>query len=182
MKTTIARLPLCIVLAGALSAGCEHYRTYVMFAGDAKTDKDAERVPSVRLPLWDQVPGATIFCQSGNRRTTATRVDDARVRLRKLDGSIEILEVPDGEPIGLTTRWPVGAAPSRCGLDPSTPLGSYAFAQWGDVVVEMKRVAPEVVIYRVAEENVLMHFPLTEADRQTLHQRAVPKEIVQLLY
>lgn len=181
MKTVIART-LVVACCGAASAACGSYRTYVMFAGDAQTDKDAERVPSVRLPLWDQVPGATIFCQAGNRRTTVTRVDDARVRLRKLDGSIEILEVPDGEPVGLTTRWPVGSPPERCGLDPSTPLGSYAFAQWGDVIVEMKRVAPEVVIYRVAEENVLMHFPLTDADRAALHARAVPQEITRLLY
>ncbi len=185
MPRIIDRLSLFVALSGVAVFACgSGSRTFVLFAADAREDKDMARVPTVRLPLWNQPPGATIFCQVGSVRVSATRYDDTRVKLRKLDGSEEVVEVPDddGMPAGLTTHWPNGVVADRCGLDPSSPIGSRAYVLWGAMTLRLERTDPEFVTYGNGEEYLRLHLPLTDADRAVLHRHAVPVEIVRLLH
>lgn len=185
MNKIIAGLPFCAAFVVVSMSACgSGNRTFVLFAADAREDDDMARVPTVRLPLRNQSPGATIFCQSGSARVSATRYDDVRVKLRTFDGSEEVVEVPDddGMPAGLTTRWPNGAVAERCGLDPSSPIGSYAYVRWGAVTIRFERTDPEFLTYGTGEGYLRLRFPLTDADRAVLHRRAVPAEVVRLLY
>lgn len=184
MKKSAFRLLLAAVVNGLLASACGHGRTYVLFAATAREDKDMERVMTLRLPLWNQPPGATLFCQYGGIRMSVTRYDDTRVRLRGFDGSEQIVDVPDedGLPTGLATWWPHGVVAQRCGLDPSSPFGSHAYVQWGTTTMRMERTDPEYVTYHAGGKNLRLRFPLTDWDRSILQSHAVPAEIVQLLY
>ncbi|TAL19839.1 hypothetical protein EPN90_02335 [Patescibacteria group bacterium] len=165
--------------------GCAaNANTYVLFAETAREDKDMARVITLRLPLRRQPPGATVFCSNDRVRIAATRWNDDELKVRRMDGSEQLVEIPaELMPVGLATNWPGGSRATRCGLDPFSPVGSHAYLEWGRFRLFFERNAPEHLTYRGEDGGELtLGFPLGEEDRAKLREHGVPTEIANLLY
>jgi len=162
---------------------CGRPSTYVLFAGNAKDDTAMRNAITLRLPLEGQPQGAMIFCETGQARVLAMRVDNSHVRVRETDGEERMLETPnDGFPVGLVTFWPNGKA-EHCGIAPPAPVGTSAYILWGEFTLYMQKVEPNIIKYRAGLEgdSMSLPFPLTPDARATLYKHAVPKEVVDLL-
>lgn len=178
------------ILAAAVAAfilllpfflGCAAPGTYVLFAQNAKSDADMGRAITLRLPLEDQPVGATVFCESKTFLVRATKLDDARVRVRDPDGEERELELPGGAPVGLVTFWPEGQA-AICGIGVQSPDGTEAYVMWRGFSLFLRRTGPATARYRIAEDVMDLHYPLTAEDRALLRKRSVPAEVADLLY
>jgi hypothetical protein len=180
MKT--GKFIFALFLGAVTVLACAKPGTYVLFAANARDDRDMEKTPTLRLPMdSDQPPGAMIFCEAGKMRVEARKLDGLHVAVRDPDGLERTLETPgDGAPVGLITFWPDGAA-NRCGLASETPVNSLAFVLWGEFFLVMKRIEPDKMFYRLGEKTLVLGFPLSEADRKTLADNAVPERIANLL-
>jgi len=163
-------------------SGCAKPGTYVLFAQNAKTDVDMGRAITLRLPFENQPVGASIFCESKTFLVRATKLDESHVRVRDPDGEERDLELPgDGAPVGLVTYWPEGMA-GICGIAVQAPVGTEAYVMWRDFTLFMKRTGLAQARYRIADDVLDLHYPLTAEDKVLLRKRSVPVEIANLLY
>jgi len=163
-------------------SGCATPGTYVLFAQNAKSDADMGRAITLRLPFENQPVGATIFCESKTFLVRATKLDDTHVRVRDPDGEERDLELPgDGAPVGLVTFWPEGAA-GICGIAVQSPVGTEAYVMWRDFTLFMKRTGLAQARYRISDDVLDLHYPLTAEDKALLRKRSVPMEVADLLY
>jgi|GEM_PF-1343729 len=162
--------------------GCATPGTYVLFAQNAREDKDMASAITLRLPFENQPNGAAIGCSSANMKVAAIKTDDTHIHVMDPDGQERDLEMPSaGTPVGLVTFWQDGKAQS-CGLLPNAPFGTTAYIMWGEFTLFMKRVSPGKMQYLVGEDSFVLNDPLTPGDRFNLNAKhTVPKEIASIL-
>jgi hypothetical protein len=177
----LSLLPLLLALAlGAL--GCGKAPTYILFAGNARDDNDVERVPSLRLPFTGQPDGARIFCEGDGTHVWALKIDDGKIRVRDPDGLERVLDLPgDGAPVGLVTFWPQGTA-RHCGIAPDSPVGTYAFWMWRQLLIRMRKLGEGKMLYVLGEAELVLNEPLKGEDRRLLLEETVPDRLVSTMY
>ena len=183
MNARTTALSIIVIMCAALLTACGRPNTYVLFAGNAKTEKAMENTITLRMPLESQPDGAMIFCEAGAAREMAMRLDARRVKVRETDGEERTLETPhDGIPIGLVTFWPSGKA-QHCGIAPPSPAGTGAYFLWGEFTLFLTKVSPGLISYRVGLSDDVLRLPdpLTQEARVQLNKNAVPWEIISLL-
>lgn len=177
-------VPFLAVLAATSAACVGQPVSYALFAENARDDADVESVPSIRIPLGPPQPtGARIFCGGGDVLVTAEKVDMFTIKIRDPDGRVRTLETPhDGIPVGLPIFWPQGRA-ERCGIVPDSPEGTVAYVLWREFFLGIvKDQGPGKTSYLLGDRRLVLSSPLTDNDRRTLLDNAVPERVVVFLY